>query len=143
MIIRIAGFDGANIDARKQKAMDGFAAAVAASISKAMGIPVGDINVFFRDAVSLLQGWDIQQVGQLIVVAEVDPEELPAEVPELDAAELLNDIRAVPDVDAMLAEGVDSLDAIVIAEPEIQDEAAAVGDPHLTTITGEHFDLVR
>ena len=42
-----------------------------------------------------------------------------------------------------LAEGVDSLDAIVIAEPEIEDEASAVGDPHLTTITGEKFDLMR
>jgi len=141
VIIRIAGFDASNIDARKQKVMDFFADAVAKSISRALGIPLGEINIVFKNNVSLLQGFDIQQGGQLIVVAEVDPEVLPAELPELDEAALLNDIKAVPDVEAMLAEGVDSLDAIFVVQQG--DQAAAVGDPHLTTNTGKKFDLKR
>jgi len=210
VIIRIAGFDASNIDSRKQRVMDAFADAVAKSISRALGIPLGEINIVFKDNVSLLQGLDIQQGGQLIFVAQVDSAALPVELPELDEPTLLSDIKAVPDIVAMLAEGVDSLDAIYVVEPVGEvlhkgencwpycdpegfcdwcgsgnaccqgsldnpadpeecsrgipstnaknhecvavtpappapldggDQASAVGDPHMTTNSGSHFDL--
>merc|ERR1740117_2622723 len=126
----LKGFDIKNMTPRKQGILDVFKLKIQKHFAQKFGLSPGDIDVKFI-------------AGSLIAIADVAADAVP-EVPPLGGGgQMLDMIKEVPGVEDLVEVGKTLADCIVDENPAepVLDAAAAVGDPHLTTVYGEQVDL--
>jgi len=126
------GFDIAVMTPKKLKIIEAYKAKVRQDYSRFLNLPADSIVVEIKS-------------GSVIVIGAVAPEEVPDNFQPGDGQNLLSELKAMPGVEDLVEEGKQLDDCEVDPEPAfpavINDEAAAVGDPHLSVATGVNADL--
>ena len=125
------GFDIANMTPEKLRIIEAYKARVRQVYSRFLRLPLDSIVVEIKS-------------GSVIVIGAVAPEDMPDNFEPGDGQDLLAELQAMPGVEVMVEEGKQLEDCEVDPEPAfpvINDEAAAVGDPHLAAATGVNADL--
>jgi len=124
------GFDLNKLDARKRAILDVFRQRVIAQYSVFLRLRPDQIVVEFK-------------AGSAIVIGSVAAEDVADDIEPGDGQGLLADLKSIPGVESLVEEGKELNDCNVDPEPEfpVDDEAAAVGDPHMTLASGGTDDL--
>ena len=118
------------MDARKQRIITAFKDKVRRDFSRSLGIQIGMIEVEIR-------------AGSVIIVGKIDPANMPAEFDLGDGSNLLQGLKEMDGAADLVEEGMSLDRCFVDPEPDfpVDDEAAAVGDPHLQFASGGTADL--
>jgi len=119
LIVTLKGFDIRNPSPRVQAVLAAFRRRIIASFARALGVDASQLEVTFK-------------AGSAIVIVGVPEGSADGALPS--GQNVLEDLKSLPDVEEMLEEGT-SIDECFVAPPELPDEAAAVGDPHLSRLT--------
>ena len=127
------GFDLNNLDARKRAILDTFKRKVIADYSRFLRLRPDQIVVEVK-------------AGSAIVIGAVAAEDVPDDFEPGDGQNLLAELKEIPGVEALVEEGKSLNDCAVDPEPAFpdavnNDEAAAVGDPHMHFAAGGTTDL--
>merc|ERR1719215_1637015 len=132
----LKGFDIANMNPTNLKILEVLKRKVQAVYAQFLRLPRGSIVVEIKS-------------GSVIIIGAVAPEDMPDDFEPGDGENLLAELKAIPGVEVMVEAGKQLDDAFVDPEPAFpepafpvnNDEAAAVGDPHLSVTSGVHADL--
>jgi len=126
----IKGLNVNSLDDRKRAILDVFKAKALADMSRFLRLDPSDVEVVIRS-------------GSAIIVGLIDADLMPDDFDAGNGENLLQEAKDTPGMEELVEEG-GSLDRCVVdPEPDfpIDDEAEAVGDPHLTFATGGTDDL--
>jgi len=127
------GFDVRNLDERKRQIVEIFKAKARKDMARFLGLPPGEVEIVIR-------------AGSAIVVALVKEEEMPEDFEPGDGQNILQMMKETEGADELVEAG-GSLDRCVVDPlpdfPVDDDEAAAVGDPHMTTFDGKHLNFYK
>jgi hypothetical protein len=128
--MKIRGFNIKNLDDRKRKILEVFRQAVLRDYSKFLNLPRDQIVVSFK-------------AGSVIVIGAVVADNMPDAFDPGNGQDMLAELKAIPGVEDLVEEGRQLKDCNVDPEPDfpVDDEADAVGDPHMTLATGGTVDM--
>jgi len=123
------GFDIRRLDARKRAILQVFKDKVVKDYSRFLGIPPDQIEVEIK-------------AGSVIVIGKVDPSLMPDSFDPGDGSNFLQALKDSGGAE-MVEEGMSIEGCFVDPEPvfPVDDEASAVGDPHLQFASGGTADL--
>jgi len=126
------GFDITKMDARKLQLMEVFKTQIRTQLAQRVGLLPSQLTVTFK-------------AGSIIVIAAVAEGAMPANPDLGDGEDILQVLTSTPEAAVLVEDGKTLADCFVDPEPAfpVQDVAAAVGDPHLTTIFGAKIDLKK
>jgi hypothetical protein len=128
--MKIRGFNIKNLDDRKRKILEVFRQAVLRDYSKFLNLPRDQIVVSFK-------------AGSVIVIGAIVADNMPDAFDPGNGQDMLAELKAIPGVEDLVEEGLQLEDCDVDPEPDfpVDDEADAVGDPHMTLATGGTVDM--
>ena len=124
------GFDVRNLDERKRQIVEIFKAKARKDMARFLGLDEDEVECVIK-------------AGSAIVVGLVEPEVMPDDFEPGNGENMLQMMKETDGVEELVEAG-GSLDRCVVdPNPDfpINDEAAAVGDPHLTFATGSTAGL--
>merc|ERR1719503_464061 len=119
-----------NLNARKRAILEVFRNKVLRAYSRILNVNPAQLVVVFKP-------------GSVIIIVLVDAEDMPDNFEPGDGQDILAELKGIPDVEILVEEGRRLEEGYVDPEPDfpVDDEADAVGDPHMTLATGGSVDL--
>jgi len=130
----VKGFNIFNMNARKRAVLEVFRNKVLQAYSRILNVNPAQLVVVFKP-------------GSIIIIVEVDAQNVPdnfeAGDGPGDAQDILAELKEIPDVENLVEEGKRLEEGFVDPQPDfpVDDEANAVGDPHMTLATGTSADM--